>query len=176
VLDLRSGDHGRAARTLASALAADPQGRAALHNLDAVAVRTLNRAAWWLLAAPVPALLAAAAGATGLARLLALAAALGVPLVLARWWAQLSVGQRTQMLSLRRRIRLRSWGFPVVAVVAGGLGLLAAGLAPLAVTFATVGGYLVVVAVLAALRLAAAASRPDWRQDVAGRAGRWRRS
>jgi len=176
VLDLRSGDHGRAARTLASALAADPQGRAARHNLDAVAVRTLNRAAWWLLAAPVPALVAAAAGATALARLLALAAALGVPLVLARWWAALSAGQRTQMRSLRRRIRARTWGFPVACLVVGGLGLLAAGLAPASVTSGTVSGYLLVVAVLAVLRLAAAASRPGWRQDLAGRTGRGRRS
>lgn len=175
VLDLRSGDHGRAARWLADALAVDPQGRAARHNLDAIAVRSLHRAAWWLLAAPLPALVAAALGASGLARLAAGAAAVGIPLVLVRSWQGLSLGQRRHLRSLGRRIRLRSWGFPVAAVVVGGLGLLAAGLVPADVTAGTVVGYLAVVGVLAALRLLAAMARPGWREDVRARTGRWRR-
>jgi tetratricopeptide (TPR) repeat protein len=176
VLDLRSGDHGRAARWLADALAADPQGRAARHNLDAIAVRSLHRAAWWLLAAPLPALVAAAAGAAGLARLAALAALLGVPLLLLRAWQQLRPGQRRHLRGLGRRIRLRSWGFPAVSLVVGGLGLLAAGLVPADVTAGTVIGYLVVVGALAILRTLAAMARPGWREEIRARTGRWRRS
>ena len=174
VLDMRSGAHDRAARTLAAALAADPQGRAARHNLDAVAVRTLHRAAWWLLAAPVPALLAAAAGLPTLAALLAGVALVGVPGTVLRWWRGLGAGQRAHLRTVRRRLRATSWVWPGVCLLVGGLGLAAAGVAPDLVSGATVLGYVVVAAVLAALRIGAAATRPGWAQDVAARSWRVR--
>jgi len=169
VIELQSGSPDSAARHLAAALAADPHGGVARRNLDAVAVRVLRRAGWWLAVAPVPAVLAASGGYATAARVLALLAALGLPLVVARWWRALTPGQRRHLRGLPRRIRWTSWVWPVVAGLVGTLGLAAAALTPGQVSPDVAGGYLVAVGFLAGFRALAAILRPSWRSEVAGR-------
>ena len=90
VLEMESGSAAEAARHLASALAANPQGIAARRNLDALAVLIARRAGRWMLLAPFPGLVAAAAGFDLLARILAILALVSLPTVGLRWWRALT--------------------------------------------------------------------------------------
>lgn len=175
VLDLQSGAHDAAARNLAAALAADPQGAIARRNLDAVAVRMLRRVGWWLLLAPVPALLAAVLDHPGIARLLAAGALLGLPLVTLNWWQALTPGQRTNLRSMPKRVRAASWMWPALTAILGGLALLVILAVPGRVDSQVLAAYLVAVAYLALFRFIAAVMRPGWRSEMAARWDRWRR-
>lgn len=175
VLDLQSGDAASAARGLAAALAADPQGAVARRNLDAVAVRVLRRIGWWMLLAPVPALVAAVADGATVSRVLAVAGLLALPLAVVRFWRALSAGQRRALRDLPGRLRLVSWGWPALTALLGGGALALCLLAPGAVTSELLGGYAVAALALGLFRLASAAARPSWRAEVAGRTARWRR-
>ncbi len=176
VLDLQSGAHDAAARNLAAALAADPQGAVARRNLDVVAIRVLRRVGWWLLLAPVPGLVAAATGRAMVARLLAVAAMLGLPLVVLGWWRALTPGQRTTLRSLPRRVRASTWVWPAVTAVLGGVAVLATLLVPLRLTDAMLTAYLVVVGYLMLFRFIAAIMRPSWQAEMSARWDRWRRA
>ena len=94
VLEMQSGSAAEAARHLASALAANPQGVSARRNLDALAVLIARRAGRWMLLAPFPALVAAAAGLDTVARILAILALVSLPTVGFRWWRALTGGRR----------------------------------------------------------------------------------
>ena len=175
VLDLQSGAHDAAARNLAAALAANPQGTVARRNLDAVAVRVLRRVGWWLLLAPVPALVAAVAGHPMMARLLAVAATLGLPLVVLGWWRALTAGQRAALRALPRRVRPSTWLWPGVTAVLGGTALVATLAVPDLLGSEVLNAYLVVVAYLALFRFIVAVMRPGWQAEMAARWDRWRR-
>jgi hypothetical protein len=129
----------------------------------------LGRAGWWLVLTPLPALLAAALGWDLVARAAAMAALLGTPGLLLRWWRALSSGQRRHLRSLPGRLRRRTWVWPVVAMLVGLVGLAAPLLTPAQVTTATVRGYALVVVVLSVIRLLVATMRPAWRAEVAAR-------
>lgn len=176
VLDLQAGAHDAAARHLAAALAADPHGTVALRNLDAVAIRILRRVGWWLALSPIPALVAAAEGWTVPARVLGLLALLALPLLALSWWRALTPGQRTNLRSMPRRVRARSWVWPGVTAVVGAWALGNALLRPDRVSWALVAGYLVVIGYLALFRFIAAVVRPSWRAELAARWSRWRRT
>lgn len=176
VLDLQSGAHDSAARNLAAALAADPQGAVARRNLDVVAVRVLRRVGWWLVLAPVPALVAAVTGHSLLARLLGFAGMLGLPLVVLGWWRALTRGQRSTLRALPRRVRPVTWLWPAVTAVLGGAALLGVLLVPSAVSGALVTAYLVIVGYLALFRFISAIMRPGFQAEMAARWERWRRA
>lgn len=176
VLDLQSGAPGAAVRNLAAALAADPHGTVARRNLDAVALRVLRRVGWWMALAPIPALVAAAEGVVGLARVLAVAALLGPPLLVSRWFRALTRGQRVTLRALPQRVRARAWVWPAITAIGGGAALAVVIVAPGSVSPEGLGGYLLVVGYLAMFRLVAAVMRPGWRAEVAARWSRWRRA
>lgn len=175
VLDLWSGSPQEAARHLALALSAEPQGAIARRNLDALAIRVIRRVGWWALLAPIPAILATAAGQASAARLLAALAVLGLPLVVARWWHRLTVGQRTHLRTLHRRVRRRRWIWPVGAMVVGLAGLVAAALAAPEQGRGVAVAYGAVAAAVAAIRGIAVSLRRGAGQDVIGRLDRLRR-
>jgi tetratricopeptide (TPR) repeat protein len=175
VLDLQSGAHDAAARGLAAALAADPQGTVARRNLDAMAVRVLRRVGWWLALSPVPALVAAGQGHPGIARVLAAAVLLALPLTVLRWWRALIPGQRRILRSLPRRLRAASWVWPAITAVAGGWALTRILVGAESVTTSDLVAYLTVVGYLVLFRVVAAVLRPSWRAEVAARWARWRR-
>ncbi len=152
VLEMQSGSPARAARHLAAALAANPQGTSARHNLDALALVIARRTGSWMLVAPVPALVAAAAGFDVLARALAVLVLVGLPAVGLRWWRALTPGQRRALRGLPRRIRAWTWTWPVAAAVVGGWALVRAGLTPASVTTTQVVGYTAVMGYLLLLR------------------------
>jgi tetratricopeptide (TPR) repeat protein len=158
VLEMQSGSAAEAARHLASALAANPQGASALHNLDALAIVIARRAGRWMLVAPFPGLVAAAAGLDQLARLLAVLALVTLPVVGLRWWAALTAGQRRALRGLPGRMRARTWAWPVAAAVVGGWALVRAGLMPASVTAPEVVAYLGIMGYL--LLLGALGSTP----------------
>jgi tetratricopeptide (TPR) repeat protein len=158
VLEMQSGSPAEAARHLASALAANPHGVSARRNLDALAVLVARRAGRWMLMAPFPGLVAAAAGFDLLARVLAVLALVLLPTVWLRWWRALTGGQRQALRGLPRRMRARTWFWPVLAALVGGSAVAMAVLAPNAVTTTVVVGYLAVMTYL--LLLGALGSTP----------------
>lgn len=148
VLEMQSGSAAEAARHLASALAANPQGVSARRNLDALAVLVARKAGRWMLLAPFPALVAAAAGLDLVARILAILAVLLLPTVGFRWWRALTGGQRQALRGLPRRMRARTWFWPILAALVGGGAVVAAAFLPGAVTTTVVVGYLAVMTYL----------------------------
>jgi hypothetical protein len=148
VLEMQSGSAAEAARHLASALAANPQGVSARRNLDALAVLIARRAGRWMLLAPFPALVAAAAGLDTVARILAILALVSLPTVGLRWWRALTGGQRQALRGLPRRMRARTWFWPIVAAIVGGGAVVMAVFRPSAVTSTMVVGYLAVMTYL----------------------------
>ena len=148
VLEMQSGSAAEAARHLASALAANPQGVSARRNLDALAVLIARRAGRWMLLAPFPALVAAAAGLDTVARILAILALVSLPTVGFRWWRALTGGQRQALRGLPRRMRARTWFWPIVAALVGGGAVVMAVFLPSAVTSTMVVGYLAVMTYL----------------------------
>ena len=175
VLDLQAGTPAAATRNLAAALAAHPQGAVARRNLDAVALRVLRRAGWWLVVTPIPALVAAAADRVGLARALGAVALLGLPLVVLSWWRALTPGQRHLLRSLHRRVQVGAWLWPALTALAGGVALAVVMLAPGLVSQPAVAGYIAMVIYLMLIRTVAAVLRPSWRSEAAARGTRWRR-
>ena len=158
VLEMQNGSAAEAARHLASALAVNPQAASARRNLDALAVLIARRAGRWMLLTPFPALLSAAAGLDGLARVLALLAVVSLPTVWFRWWRALTAGQRRALRGLPRRMRARTWFWPVVSALVGGWAVVMAAFLPGAVTAQVVVGYLMVMTYL--LLVGALASTP----------------
>lgn len=148
VLEMQSGSAAEAARHLASALAANPQGVSARRNLDALAVLIARRAGRWMLLAPFPGLVAAAAGLDLLARILGILALVSLPTVGFRWWRALTSGQRQALRGLPRRMRARTWFWPIVAASVGGEAVVMAVFLPTAVTATMVVGYLAVMTYL----------------------------
>ena len=148
VLEMQSGSAAAAARHLASALAANPQGISARRNLDALAVLIARRAGRWMLLAPFPGLVAAAAGFDLLARILGILALASLPTVGFRWWRALTGGQRQALRGLPRRMRARTWFWPIVAASVGGAAVVMAVFLPSAVTATMVVGYLAVMTYL----------------------------
>jgi tetratricopeptide (TPR) repeat protein len=148
VLEMQSGSPAEAARHLASALAANPQGVSARRNLDALAVLVARRAGRWMLLAPFPALVSAAAGLDLVARILGLLALGLLPTVWWRWWRALTTGQRQALRGLPRRMRARTWFWPIVAALVGGWAVVMAVFLPSAVTSTVVVGYLLVMTYL----------------------------
>ena len=146
VLEMQSGSPAEAARHLASALAVSPQGVSARHNLDALAVLIARRTGRWMLLAPAPALLAAAAGLDLVARILAVLALVLLPVVGARWWRALTSGQRRALRGLPRRLRTRTWLWPVAAGFVGAWALVRAGTMPAQVAAPELVAYLLVTA------------------------------
>ncbi|MGB8019720.1 MAG: tetratricopeptide repeat protein [Candidatus Nanopelagicales bacterium] len=175
VLDLWSGSAEGAARNLAAALSADPQGATARRNLDALAIRVVSRAGWWALLAPIPAILAAAAGQALAARALAALAVAGLPLAVARWWRRLTAGQRTYLHTLHRRVRRRRWVWPAGAMAVGLSGLVGAAVADAGHGPSVAAAYGVVAAVVASARGFAVSFRRGWGRDAIGRLDRLRR-
>jgi Flp pilus assembly protein TadD len=169
VLDLQAGSPDGAVRHLAAALALDPHGPVPRRNLDAVAIRVVRRVGWWLLLAPVPALVAAAWHASLATWLLAAVAVLALPLVGLRWWRVLTPGQRRHLRGLVGRTRWTIWIWPVVAACLGSFALLIVVTAGSAVTAEVVAGYLIVVFYVALLRVVTAVLRPSWRAEIAAR-------
>ncbi|MCU0282319.1 MAG: tetratricopeptide repeat protein [Candidatus Nanopelagicales bacterium] len=170
VLDLQAGAHRAAARTLAAALAADPQDRDAQRNLDVVAVWAVRRVGWVLLAGPLPAMLAAALGWALVGRLLAAAVLLGGPLAATRWWRGLTEGQRHHLRTLPRRIPPARWlRWPVAAALVGGAGLALVLLAPRLVAGPAGAIWALAALALALARVLAATLRRSRRAEVAGR-------
>jgi tetratricopeptide (TPR) repeat protein len=151
VLDLRSGNSTGAAKQLAAALAADPQDSAARRNLDAAAIRVLRRMMWWTLLAPIPALVAAAAGAPLLTVLLAGVVMVSPGVVGWRWWHALAPGQRSYLRSLPRRVRRRTLVWPILGAVLGG-GALVASCLPFVPKESLLGGYVAAVVCLILIR------------------------
>jgi Flp pilus assembly protein TadD len=174
VLDLQAGTPDAAVRHLAAALAADPHDAVARRNLDVAAVRVLNRVAWWLVAAPIPALACAVLDWSAAARVLALGALVGLPLVLRGWWRALTAGQRRHLRSVRRRIRRITLAWPLAAALLGGVALGWVLANPDGVGPRALQAYVMVVLVVALMRLFAAMSRPSWTAQAAARAERWR--
>jgi tetratricopeptide (TPR) repeat protein len=148
VLEMESGSAAEAARYLAAALAANPQGVTARRNLDALAVVVARRVGRWLLMAPFPGLVAAALGFEPVARALGLLALVLVPAVGWRWWRALTTGQRTALRGVLRRMRARNWVWPVVAGFVGGAAVVMTVGFPGSVTPSVVAGYLAVMAYL----------------------------
>lgn len=175
VLDLQAGAPDAAARHLAAALATDPHGAVPRRNLDAVSLRVLRRVGWWLLLAPVPALVAAALGAPVAMWALAAIAVLGLPLLASRWWSALTPGQRQHLRGLPGRVRWHTWLWPATSAVLGSFALLLVVASGPAVPGPVLTGYLVVVAYVALLRLVSAVLRPSWRAEMAARWDRVRR-
>jgi hypothetical protein len=126
----------------------NPQAASARRNLDALAVLIARRAGRWMLLTPFPALLSAAAGLDGLARVLALLAVVSLPTVWFRWWRALTAGQRQALRGLPRRMRARTWFWPIVAAVVGGSAVVIAVLLPSVVTSTVLVGYLLVMTYL----------------------------
>jgi tetratricopeptide (TPR) repeat protein len=173
VLALQAGSHRAAARTLAAALAADPQDRDAQRNLDVVAVWAARRVGWLLLAGPVPALLAAGLGWPTVARLLVALVLVGAPASTARWWRGLTPGQRRHLRGLPQRIRPGRWlAWPATAALVGGAGLVLVLVAPAAVAGPAGALWGLVALGLAWARLLAALLRGSRRSELAGR---WQR-
>jgi tetratricopeptide (TPR) repeat protein len=169
VLEMRSGSPAEAARHLAAALAANPNGATARRNLDLLVVGIAHRSARWQLLAPVPALVAAAAGSLAAARILGVVALIVVPLVGLSWWRALTPGQRRAVGGLTRRVRARTWAWPALAAALG-LGAVAEVLVqPGAVTTLELAGYLLASMVLLMLRAAAATPRRVQRARAARR-------
>ncbi len=148
VLEIQSGSAAEAARHLAASLAVNPQGAPALHNLDALTIMIARRTGRWMLLAPLPALVAAAAGFHTIARVLAALALVTLPMVGLRWWRALSAGQRRALRGLPSRVRARNWFWPVAAALVGGWAVVRAGLMPELVTSGEVVAYLMVIASL----------------------------
>jgi Flp pilus assembly protein TadD len=170
VLDLQAGAHRSAARTLAAALAADPQDRDAQRNLDVVAVWAARRLGWLLLAGPVPAVLVVALGWSGLGRALAVLVLVGAPVWALWWWRGLTDGQRRHLRTLPRRIRPSRWaGWPAAAGMVGGAGLLMVLLSPGAVGAGGGRAWGALALGLALARLLAASLRRSRHSEVAGR-------
>ena len=122
-----------------------------------------------MLVAPFPGLVAAAAGLDLLARVLAVLALVLLPVVWWAWWRALTGGQRQALRGLPRRMRARTWFWPVLAGLVGGSAVALAALRPGAVT-ATMGvGYLLVMTYL--LLMGALVSTPTrvLRARAAGR-------
>ena len=173
VLEMQGGSAAEAARHLASALAANPQGISARRNLDALAVLVARKAGRWMLLAPFPGLVAAAAGLDLAARILAILALVGLPTVGFRWWRALTAGQRQALRGLPRRMRARTWFWPVVAALVGGWAIVMSVFLPSAVTSTVVAGYLLVMLYLLLLGAlggtpAACPARPS-RRSLLGR-------
>lgn len=148
VLEMQSGSSAEAARYLAAALAANPQGITARRNLDALAVLVARRAGRWMLVAPFPGLVAAAVGLDPLARVLGVLALVLLPAIGWRWWRALTRGQRTALRGVLRRTRARTWVWPVIAGLVGGSAVVMAVGFPESVTSSMVAGYLLVMAYL----------------------------
>lgn len=164
VLEIQSGSPAEAARYLAASLAANPQGVSARHNLDTLAVSIARRVGRAMLLAPAPALVAAVAGWDTAARLLALAALVGVPVVAIRVWRALNLGQRRALRGLTRRVRVRTWTWPLVAAGVGGWAIVNAALSPESITTGQLWAYTLVTLYLLLLRA------------MSGMSGRIRRS
>ena len=111
-----------------------------------------------MLLAPFPGLVAAAAGFDLLAGILAILALVFLPTGGVRWWRALTGGQRQALRGLPRRIRARTWLWPIVAALVGGGAVVMVVLRPGAVTSTVVVGYLAVVSYL--LLLGALGSTP----------------
>ena len=148
VLEMQGGSPAEAARHLAAALAVNPQGASARHNLDALVVLIARRTGRWMLLAPIPALVAAAAGLDLIARILAVVAVLLLPAASMRWWRALTAGQRRALRGLPHRVRARSWVWPVAAGIVGSWAVVRAGLMPTRVGAPEFVGYLLVTAYL----------------------------
>ncbi len=173
VLDLHAGAPDAAARHLAAALAADPQGSVARRNLDAMAVRMIHRLSWWMLLAPVPAVVAAGGGYRLAARVLAAVAVLGMPLIALRWWRALTPGQRAHLAGLPERVRRRTLAWPLVAAVVGGVALVLGGIGDVAPWLLLT--YLVGLGYVALVRWSTAMTGRSWRAQRAGWGERLRR-
>lgn len=169
VLEMESGSPAEAARHLASALAVNPQGASARHNLDALAVLIARRAGRWMLIAPLPAMAAAAADFDVLARGLAAFALLSLPVVGLRWWRALSSGQRLALRGLPRRTRARTWVWPLAAAGVGGWAVVRAGLMPTSVTSTEVVAYLAAMGYLLLVRALISTPSRTLRARAAGR-------
>jgi FtsH-binding integral membrane protein len=91
---------------------------------------------------------AAAAGFDLLARVLAVLALALLPAVWVRWWRALTGGQRQALRGLPRRVRARTWVWPVVAALVGGSAVAVEVFGPSAVTTTVVVGYLLVMTYL----------------------------
>ncbi len=169
VLEMQSGSAAEAARHLASALAANPQGVSARHNLDALAIVIARRAGRWMLIAPFPGLVAAAAGLDIIARVLAAMALVTLPVVGIRWWRALTAGQRQALRGLPRRMRPRTWVWPIAAMVVGGWAVVRAGLMPSSVTSPEVVAYLGVMGYMLLLRALLTTPTRTLRMRAAGR-------
>jgi hypothetical protein len=111
-----------------------------------------------MLLAPFPGLVAAAAGFDLVARILAILALVSLPTVGFRWWRALTSGQRQALRGLPRRMRARTWFWPVLAALVGGWALAMAVFLPDEVTATMVVGYLAVITYL--LLLGALVSTP----------------
>ncbi len=148
VLEMQGGSPAEAARHLAAALAVNPQGATARHNLDALAVLIARRTGRWMLLAPIPALVAASVGLDLVARILAAVALAVLPVAGLRWWRALTSGQRRALRGLPRRVRARTWVWPVAAGLVGAWAVVRAGLTPWSVTTPELVGYLVVAGYL----------------------------
>jgi hypothetical protein len=122
-----------------------------------------------MLLAPFPGLVAAAAGFDLLARILGILALASLPTVGFRWWRALTGGQRQALRGLPRRMRARTWFWPIVAASVGGAAVVMAVFLPSAVTATMVVGYLAVMTYL--LLLGALVSTPArvMRARAAGR-------
>ncbi len=129
----------------------------------------LRRVGWWMLLAPVPALVAAALDAPVAMWLLGAGAVLALPLVGLRWWRVLTPGQRRHLRGLPRRIRWTTWVWPAAAACLGSFALLIVATSGAMVTAEVTTGYLIVVFYVALLRLVTAVLRPSWRAEVAAR-------
>ncbi len=171
VLDLRAGSPADASRMLAASLRADPHGRIARRNLDAVALTVVNRVGWWLLLAPIPALLVGTAGRHAFALVLAGLAVLGLPALVLRWWMALTRGQRAHLRTLPRRVRWTVWLWPGFTLIAASLALVTAALGA-SLSTVQLGLYLTVVLYAAVLRALALVSRRGWAVVRGGNAER----
>ena len=175
VLDLYAGAPRDAAQRLAAALATDPHSDVPLRNLDALAIRLLRRTGWWMVLAPIPAMLGAAVGQVVVMWLGVLAAVVGLPALIFSWLHALTPGQRRYLRGLTGRVSWTAWVWPVTAFMIGSSALIAVMVFRSRLDDQLVTGYLVIALYVALFRFIAVVLRPTWRAELAGRWERLRR-